>query len=147
MSEDFETRFETERVERPGKVERLDVIPLKNGNRGWTAAAKARIIEESYRPDANVSEVARRHGLLPQQLYNWRGRFKERAEGMGFVPAVIEGPSAPPAPPAPALSPAPAAPKTGGQIMIKIGALSIRIPSDVDADHIERVLLVVLANT
>ncbi len=147
MSGDFETSFETERVERARKVERLDVIPLKNGNRGWTPAAKARIIEESYRPGANVSEVARRHGLLPQQLYNWRGRFKECAEGMGFVPAVIEGPLTPPAPPVPVMSSAPAASGTGGQIVIETGALSIRIPSDVDADHIERVLLAVQANT
>ena len=94
MSGDFETGFETERDERAGKAERLDVIPLSNGNRGWTPAAKARIIEESFKQGANVAEVARRHGMLPQQLYNWRGRFRERAEGMGFVPAVIEGPPA-----------------------------------------------------
>ena len=36
MSGDFETSFETERGGRAGKVERLDVIPLSNGNRGWT---------------------------------------------------------------------------------------------------------------
>ena len=42
MSGDFETSFETERGERAGKAERLDVIPLSNGNRGWTPAAKAR---------------------------------------------------------------------------------------------------------
>lgn len=149
MSGDFETSFETERGERTGKVSRLDVIPLRNGNRGWTPAAKARIIEESYKSGANVAEVARRHGLLPQQLYNWRGRFRERAEGMGFVPAVVEGPSPLSVPSAPAIvseptvSSPPAVPGSGGQIIVEAGTLSIRIPSDVDADHIERVLLAV----
>ena len=49
MGGDFETSFETERGGRAGKAERLDVIPLSNGNRGWTPAAKARIIEESFK--------------------------------------------------------------------------------------------------
>ncbi|EOF7628155.1 MAG: hypothetical protein CL858_04440 [Cupriavidus sp.] len=153
MSGDFETSFETERGGRAGKVERLDVIPLSNGNRGWTPAAKARIIEESFKQGANVAEVARRHGMLPQQLYNWRGRFRERAEGMGFVPAVIESPPAPPVPspssgpPAPAVSSLPASSRSGGEIIIETRGLSIRIPSDVDADHIERVLLAAQVNT
>jgi transposase len=152
MSGDFETGFETERGGRTGKAERLDVIPLSNGNRGWTPAAKARIIEESFKQGANVAEVARRHGMLPQQLYNWRGRFRERAEGMGFVPAVIEGPSAPlsapsSGPPAPVVSSVPVNPRIGGEIIIETRGLSIRIPSDVDADHIERVLLAAQVNT
>ena len=147
MSGDFETSFETERGKKAGKVARLDVIPLSNGNRRWTPAAKARIIEESFKEGANVAEVAQRHGMLPQQLYNWRGRFRERAEGMGFVPAVIEGPSTSPVPSTPAVSSVPAAQRTGGQIVIETRGLSIRIPSDVDADHIERVLLAVQVNT
>ena len=148
MSGDFETSFETERGGRAGKVERLDVIPLSNGNRGWTPAAKARIIEESFKQGANVAEVARRHGMLPQQLYNWRGRFRERAEGMGFVPAVIESPPAPPVPSPSSGPPAlPVSSRSGGEIIIETRGLSIRIPSDVDADHIERVLLAAQVNT
>ncbi|WP_454888784.1 IS66-like element accessory protein TnpA [Sphingobium indicum] len=126
---------------------------MPNGNRGWTPATKARIIEESFKQGANVAEVARRHGMHPQQLYNWRGRFRERAEGMGFVPAVIEGPSTPPVPPtssgppAPAVCSVPVAERTEGQIVIETRGLSIRIPSDVDADHIERVLLAARVTT
>jgi transposase len=33
---------------------------------------KARIVEETSAPGAVVSEVARRHGLTPQQLFGWR---------------------------------------------------------------------------
>ena len=148
MSGDFETSFETERGGRAGKAERLDVIPLSNGNRGWTPAAKARIIEESFAQGANVAEVARRHGMLPQQLYNWRGRFRERAEGMGFVPAVSESPPAPPVPSPSSGPPAlPVSSRSGGEIIIETRGLSIRIPSDVYADHIERVLLAAQVNT
>src|SRR3546814_17753370 len=52
--------------------------------------ARARIIAESLEPGANVSAVARRHGLFPQQLYTWRRGLRERAEAMSFVPAMVE---------------------------------------------------------
>jgi transposase len=55
----FENSFETSRGER---VERIDVLPAGSGRRQWTPEAKARIIEESFEPGANVSDVARRHG-------------------------------------------------------------------------------------
>ncbi|MCC4234091.1 transposase [Sphingobium soli] len=40
--------------------------------RRWSAEAKARIIASSFEPGANIAEIARTHGLLPQQLYAWR---------------------------------------------------------------------------
>ncbi|HEX7854857.1 MAG TPA: hypothetical protein VF503_14300 [Sphingobium sp.] len=59
ISEDFKTRFEAERGERAGKVARLDVIPLSNGNRGWTLAAKARRLFPGRRDfDASAIDVA-----------------------------------------------------------------------------------------
>jgi transposase len=39
------------------------------------------IIEETLVPGAVISEVARRHGLAPQQLFTWRrslSRFRAR---------------------------------------------------------------------
>src|SRR3546814_12344451 len=60
------------------------------GKRRWTPEARARIIAESLEPGANVSAVARRHGLFPQQLYTWRRGLRERAEAMSFVPARVE---------------------------------------------------------
>src|SRR3546814_1709334 len=63
---DFETSVETSV---PGRAERLDVIETAGGKRRWTPEARARIIAESLEPGANVSAVARRHGLFPQQLY------------------------------------------------------------------------------
>jgi transposase len=130
---DFETCIETSV---PGRAERLDMIQTAGGKCRWTPEARARIIAESLEPGANVSAVARRHGMYPQQLYTWRRGLRERAEAMSFVPAMVERENA-------GALPGPPPQSVGGQIVIETGTLSIRIPCDVSADHIERVLLAV----
>jgi transposase-like protein len=40
--------------------------------RRWRAEDKGRIVAESYAPGAVVSEVARRHDIMPQHLFAWR---------------------------------------------------------------------------
>ena len=44
--------------------------------RKWTDAAKVEIVEESYRGDVSVAEVARRHEISRSVLYEWRHRHK-----------------------------------------------------------------------
>nr|WP_276556846.1 transposase [Rhodoblastus acidophilus] len=44
-------------------------------------------------PGAVVSQVARRHGLSPQQLFTWRREARQRAQANSapsFVPAVLD---------------------------------------------------------
>lgn len=53
-------------------VRRIELITGTGRRRRWASDDKARIVEESLRPGANVSEVARRNGLSPQQLFSWR---------------------------------------------------------------------------
>ena len=51
------------------------------------------MIEETLRPDAVVPEIARRHGLTPQQVFTWRREARRRAQADGagsFVPAAID---------------------------------------------------------
>jgi transposase len=55
-----------------GVVRRLELITGTGRRRQWSADDKARILLESLEPGANVSEVARRHGMSPQQLFGWR---------------------------------------------------------------------------
>ncbi|MFL4999544.1 MAG: IS66-like element accessory protein TnpA [Xanthobacteraceae bacterium] len=55
-----------------GVVRRIELITGAGRRRRWSADEKARIVLESLKPGANVSEVARRHGLSPQQLFGWR---------------------------------------------------------------------------
>ena len=79
-------------------VRRLEIINGIGGRRRWLLDDKARIVEETLAPGAVVSEVARRHGLTPQQLFGWRRAARRSAEASDdigsprFVPAVVEQP-------------------------------------------------------
>jgi transposase len=82
-------------VEPPRLIRRLEVITGAGGRRRWSAAEKARIVEEAITPGAVVSEIARRHGMSPQHLFTWR-REALRAAGSPntmFVPAVMDAPA------------------------------------------------------
>lgn len=77
-------------------VRRLEIINGIGGRRRWSMDDKARIVGETLAAGAVVSEIARRHGLSPQQLFGWR-RAARRSAGVGedagtprFVPAVVE---------------------------------------------------------
>lgn len=81
-------------------VRRLEIINGAGGRRQWSADEKARILEETLAPGAVVSEVARRHGLRPQQVFGWRREARIAPEAAplvpAFVPVVVE--AEPPAP-------------------------------------------------
>ena len=64
-------------------VRRLEVITGVGGRRSWSRDDKARIVAELFAARANVSAVARRYGLRPQQVYAWRRLA--RAGGAGFA--------------------------------------------------------------
>ena len=55
------------RLEPRAEVRRFEVINGLLSRRRWTADDRARIVAETLEPGAVVSEVARRHGLTPQQ--------------------------------------------------------------------------------
>jgi transposase len=82
-----------------GVAGRLDASPPLLRRR-WSVEAKARIVEESMTPGANVSAVARTHGLSPQQVFAWRRKaircgaitiLPERAaaEAQSFAPVEV----------------------------------------------------------
>lgn len=79
-------------------MRRVEIINGLGGRRRWSVDDKARIVEETLVSGAVVSEIARRHGLSPQQLFGWRRAARRSAgdgEGTGpprFVPAVVEQP-------------------------------------------------------
>ena len=83
-------------------VRRLEVITGTGRRRRFSDDDKARIVEETLAPGAVVSEVARRHGLTPQQVFTWRRQARgvpvvAPIETTQFVPAVIEAPAPEPA--------------------------------------------------
>ncbi len=53
-------------------VRRIELITGTGRRRRWLPDVKARILLESLEPGVNISEVARRNGLTPQQLFGWR---------------------------------------------------------------------------
>jgi transposase len=67
------------------KLRRFEVITGTGRRRRWPTAVKARIVAESFAPGVQVSDVARRHDLRPQQLFGWR---REAREGRLAMPGV-----------------------------------------------------------
>jgi len=55
----------------------VSVLPGPERRRKWSAEEKRRIVEESDAPGVRVAEVARRHGLHPNQLCLWRRQARE----------------------------------------------------------------------
>ena len=95
------------RLERPAErksdsLHRVEVITGVGRRRRFSRETKADIVLESRAPGAVVSEVARRHGLTPQQLFGWRRELRAaiagcKSQGIAsstFAPVVIEGSSA-----------------------------------------------------
>src|ERR1700730_7611687 len=80
----------------PEPVRRLEVFTGAGRRRKWSEEDKARIVAEIVASGDSVCAVARRHGLLPQQLFGWRRQLREsaarhsKAEELQFVPAVVD---------------------------------------------------------
>ena len=65
------------------------VAGMRGGRRSWSAEGKRQIVEESRRPGASVSVVARRHDLNANLLFTWR-----RQVGAVAGPEAAEPPAA-----------------------------------------------------
>lgn len=68
------------------------VLGPQKRNRRWDAREKARITAESFEPGANISAVARHHGVSPGLLHYWRRTVRDRAamEPISFVPLEVD---------------------------------------------------------
>jgi transposase len=76
---------DTNEVSAPVRLRRIEVIAGAERRRKWSADEKAEIVAESLAEGAVVSEVARRHGLSPQQLFGWRARLRDAVTGGAIV--------------------------------------------------------------
>src|SRR6202051_3417217 len=76
---------------------RVEVRTGVGRRRRWTEEQKGRIVAESYRAGAVVSEVARRYEISPQHLFGWRKAARAgllvlpKKEERTFVPIVTPG--------------------------------------------------------
>lgn len=60
-----------------GFVGRMEVLAEQTGRRAWPLETKLRIVAESYASGASVGEVARRNGLLANQVTRWRRQYRQ----------------------------------------------------------------------
>jgi transposase len=127
------------------EVRRLEVITGTGRRRQFSEDFKTQVVEETLLPGAVVSEVARRRGLTPQQVFTWRRQVRRPAAGTEdaapkFVPAVVE--TAPPA--GVALGRrrkrTPDVDRTCGRIEVEIAGMTVRIGRGADAKMVAAVL-------
>jgi transposase len=143
---------DTKDVSGAARPRRIEVITGVERRRKWSAQEKAAIVAESLSEGAVVSEVARRHGLSPQQVFGWRRTRLRNAVNdaaplsdptPAFVPAIVD--NEPPSAAAPVL-PAVAAMGVGGAdpapIEIALGGVTVRVRGDVDPRALTTVLKV-----
>ena len=139
----------------PDSFRRIELITGTGRRRHWSSDEKARILLESLQPGANVSDVARRNGLSPQQLFGWRrevrgpepstgsprkgGRPRQDRSGTlrtddastQFAAVMVAASRA---------SPPPASAGPSGVIEITIGDVIVRVSSQVDVAQLVAVL-------
>lgn len=74
---------------------RFEVISGDRRRRPWTVEEKLAIVAESFSTLTSISEVARRHGLNRNQLFQWRRQFRDGGLGGAcvgaFVPVTLAG--------------------------------------------------------
>jgi transposase len=132
-------------------LRRLEVITGTGRRRRFSEAFKAGIVAETLAPGVVISEIARRNGLTPQQVFTWRRQARQpipnEVETPKFVPAVVD----------PVL---PAEPSGGGRrkrtcpvdsssgiIEVEIDGVRVRIGRGADAKTVAAVLRALKAGT
>jgi transposase len=140
---------DTKEVSAPAHPRRIEVITGAERRRKWSAEEKAEIVAESLAEGAVVSDVARRHGLSPQQLFGWRARLRDAVKAAApscdappaFVPAIVKNEPPPAAPAFPAAVMAMgAAGVDPASIEIALSGVIVRVRGEADP----RALMVVL---
>lgn len=128
---------------------RVEVITGRRRRQFRSEDEKAAIVAESLEPGANISEVARRHGVNRGLLFTWRrlargdvdrlkGAGAVRTIGPSFVPVTVGGPEAPDV----AMTGATTA---VAAIEIVVADMVVRVPAGVDAATLSTVLRVTRA--
>jgi transposase len=63
----------------------IEVITSVQRRRRWSAEEKRAMVEEAERPGSSVSQVARKNGVTPSQIFHWR--MLMRAGGLSAIRA------------------------------------------------------------
>nr|WP_274540626.1 transposase [Telmatospirillum siberiense] len=104
---------------------RAEVLSGPERRRRWTFEQKARVVAESLAPGAVASDVARRHGIHPNQLYGWRREVRAATAPTEFVAVTVA--AEPMATASPLIRP-----DAVSGIELRIGDAELRIGRDVE---------------
>ncbi|MEQ8784575.1 MAG: transposase [Roseibium album] len=69
---------------------RIEILTSRERRRFWSEDQKVAILEEVAASGLTVAEVARRHDVLPQQIYTWRRKLSCLPENEArFLPLTL----------------------------------------------------------
>ena len=99
--------------------DRLEGAPVGRRRR-WSDEFKAAMVARSLEPSANVSALAREIGILLSQLFGWRSEATANGKARRGRRA--------------------AATVDGAAIELVVNGMLVRVGTDIDEDHLRRVL-------
>lgn len=74
---------------------KVEILTGAERQRRWSTEQKLSILQEAFSAGCRVSDVARRHDVLPQQIYAWRKKFSlpglKPPQTVSFVPVSLVG--------------------------------------------------------
>jgi transposase len=73
---------------------RMEILSGRERRRIWSDEQKRAILEEVLTSGLTMADVARRHDLVPQQIYTWRRQLGLRGPAAAtptFLPVVVAG--------------------------------------------------------
>jgi transposase len=119
-------------------------MEMRGGRRFRTKAERRQIVEETMKPGASVSQVARAHDVNANQVFHWRRQYREgwfdekESKPTGLLPvritrAVTRGPAG-------VASAKAARVATAGVIDIDLGHARIRIEGSADPSCVRAAL-------
>ena len=120
--------------------QRMELTTGTPRRRSWTLADKARIVAESFSGDRPASEVALKHGIHRNQIYNWRRELAKAAtneieDDSPFVPVRV----APPEPETPVAEPGRHVDDTFA-VEVEFAGATVRVRDGADGDLVRTVL-------